>query len=212
MIVLAAWLLTQLPRPVGWGIGAVLVTFLLAGAWFRQREFGQYFEFKTLAFAAPLLIACAVVALSRLGRVGLAVILVLLVAAELSARPEVRGRGWQLSREQIELREWTHDLPRDASVRLDMWRPNQLWGSYMLARQPLCSTAPLEGTDYPYVRRSVKADYIVLDERGRTFYGGAPPEADGPPLRSNAGYWLYRMKPGVPGPENCSRRLIYRNE
>ena len=54
MIGLTAWLLTKLPRPLAWGIAAVLISFLAAGAWFRQRDYGQYFEFKTLAFAAPL--------------------------------------------------------------------------------------------------------------------------------------------------------------
>jgi hypothetical protein len=212
MAALTVWLLSKLPRPVGWGIGAVLVTFMAAAAWFRQREAGQYFEFKTLAFAAPLLVACAVTALSRLGRVGIALLLAVLVAAELSARPQVREAGRQLSQQQLELRDWASELPRDASIRLDTWPPNQLWGSYMLARQPLCSLRPLLGTDYPRVPFSRKADYILLDERGETFYGGAPTDAVGPALRANDDYKLYRMKPTIPGPENCSRRMIYRNE
>ena len=206
---LAIWLLTKLPRPVGWGIAAVLIAFLGAAVVFRQRDYGYYFEFKTLAFAAPLLIACTVVALSRLGRVGLLLLGALLVSAELSARPEIRETGWQLSRAQLELREWADDLPADASVRFDLWIGNQLWGSYMLARQPVCSQAPLVNTDYPRVEVSRKADYILLDKRGRAFYGGPPPDSTGPPLRANVDFWLYRMKPGVPGPENCSRRLVY---
>ena len=206
---LAVWLLTKLPRPVGWGIGAVLAAFLCAAAIFRHRDYGQYFEFKTLAFAAPLLVACAVVALSRLGRLGAILLLALVVSAELAARPEVRETGLQLSRAQLELRDWADDLPADASVRFDLWRGNHLWGSYMLARQPLCSQAPLLGTDYPHVEISRKADYILLDKRGRAFYGGAPPDSLGAPLRANEDFWLYRMKPDVPGPENCSRRLVY---
>ena len=160
---LAVWLLTRLPRPVGWGIAAVLVAFLGAAVIFRHRDHGQYFEFKTLAFAAPLLVACAVVALSRLGRLGAILLLALVISAELAARPEVRETGLQLSRAQLELRDWADDLPADASVRFDLWRGNHLWGSYMLARQPLCSQAPLLGTDYPHVETSRKADYILLD-------------------------------------------------
>ena len=52
MVVLAVWLLARLPRPLAAGLGVVIAAFLLAGLWFRQRDFGQYFEFKALAFSA----------------------------------------------------------------------------------------------------------------------------------------------------------------
>ncbi|HYH59405.1 MAG TPA: hypothetical protein VD790_09330 [Thermoleophilaceae bacterium] len=209
MIGLAAWLLTKLPRPLAWGLGTVLVLFLAAAVYFRQRLHGQYFEFKTLAFAAPLLIACAVVALSRLGRVGIAVLVALVVSAELSARQEIRARGHQLSEDQLELREWAAALPADASIRLDIWAPRQLWGSYMLAQRRLCTLRPLTGTDYPQVVRSRKADYILVDPLAARYYRGRPFDAAGGPIRSNDEYKLYRMKPSVPGPENCSRRMLF---
>ena len=152
MAVLTVWLLSELPRPLGWGIAAVLLAFLAAAAWFRQREYGQYFEFKTLAFAAPLLVTCAVVALSRLRRAGALLLVALLVAGHLSARDPVLYTGSQINPALLELREWARDLPADASVRLDTWPPRQLWGSYMLARQPLCSQRPLLETAYPRVR------------------------------------------------------------
>ena len=206
---LAGWLLTKLPRPVGWGIAALLVAFIGIAAWFRQREFGQYFEFKTLAFAAPLLVACAVVALGRLRRVGAVLLVALVISGELAARDEIRATGWQISREQLELREWARELPPGASIRLDTWPPNQLWGSYMLASRPLCSQLPLLGTDYPRVPVSRRADYALLDVYGRNFYKGAPRDSVGPPVRANEDYWLYRLDADIPGPENCSRRLIY---
>ena len=209
MIGLTAWLLTKLPRPLAWGIAAVLISFLAAGAWFRQRDYGQYFEFKTLAFAAPLLVTCAVVALTRVGRVGVALLAALVVAGGLSARDPVLYTGSQVNPALLDLRDWARELPADASVRLDTWPPRQLWGSYMLARQPLCSQLPLLETAYPRVEISRKADYILLDERGRDFYGGAPPDAAGPPLFTNSDFELYRMKPNIPGPENCSKRLVY---
>ena len=209
MAALAVWLLSKLPRPLGWGIAAVLIAFLAAAAWFRQREYGQYFEFKTLAFAAPLLVACSVVALSRLRRVGAALLAALLVSGHLAAREPVLHAGNQLNPALLELREWARELPADASVRLDTWPPRQLWGSYMLARQPLCSQLPLLGTAYPRVEMSRKADYILVDLDGRKFYGGPPPDAAGPPLRTNTDFDLYRMKASVPGPENCSKRLVY---
>ena len=209
MAALTIWLLSKLPRPLGWGIAAVLIGFMAAAAVFRQREYGQYFEFKTLAFAAPLLVTCAVVALSRLRRVGAFLLAALLVAGHLSARDPVLYTGSQINPALLELREWARELPADASVRLDTWPPRQLWGSYMLARQPLCSQRPLLKTAYPRVEFSRKADYILLDEDGREFYGGRPPDAAGPPLRTNADFELYRMKASIPGPENCSKRLVY---
>ena len=206
---LAVWLLRTLPRPLGWGLGVVMVVFLLAGAWFRQRDYGYYFEFKTLAFTAPLLVACAVVAVSRLRRFAPALLALFLLSAHVSARHEVRAEAYQLTEAQLELREWKRDLPPGASVRLDTWPPIQLWSSYMLSGVPLCSQMPLYGTQYPHVERSRRADYILLDRRGRRYYGGDPPDAAGGPIRRNREFRLYRAKPGLPGPERCSQRVIY---
>jgi hypothetical protein len=204
-----------MPRPVGWGLGAALVTFLAAAMWFRQRDFGWYFEFKTLAFAAPLLVACAVVALSRLGRAGALILVLFVVSAAFAARPELRTTGAQLGEDQLELREWSEELPRDASIRLDISPPHQLWGAYMLYRHPLCSQLPLLRTDYPRVPFSRRADYILVDVEGRDFYrrvhDGRVQDAEGGPLRANDSYWLYRMRSGVPGPDRCSRRQVYDN-
>jgi hypothetical protein len=150
-----------------------------------------------------------VVALSRLRRAGAVLLGALLVAGHLSARDPVLYTGSQINPALLELREWARELPADASVRLDTWPPRQLWGSYMLARQPLCSQLPLLRTAYPRVEVSRKADYILVDRDGREFYDGAPPDAAGPPLRTNTDFDLYRMKASVPGPENCSKRLVY---
>ena len=206
---LGLWLLRSLPRPLGWGIGAVLVTFLAAAAWFRQRDYGWYFEFKTLAFAAPLLLACAVVAASRVRRLGPLLLVLFLLSAHVSARHEVRAEAYQLTESHIELREWKRELPRGASVRLDTWPPMQLWSSYMLSGVRLCSRLPLLGTQYPHVLTSRRADFILLDRRGRRFYGGDPPDAAGPPIRRNREFRLYRAKRGLPGPERCSERVVY---
>jgi hypothetical protein len=209
MVLLALWLLRGLPRPLGWGLGVTLAAFLLAGLWFRQRDFGWYFEFKTLVFAAPLLVACAVVAASRLGRFAVPLLALFLLSAHVSAREEVRSEKYQLTKQELELRGWSRGLPRDASIRLDTWPPIQLWGSYMLSRQPLCSRLPLLGTDYPHVLVSRRADYILEDSRARRLSRGRPPDALGPPLRANSEFRLYRARPGLPGPDRCSRRLVY---
>jgi hypothetical protein len=209
MAVLAVWLLVQLPRSLGVGLGVVMLAFLAAGAWFRQRDIGQYFEFKTLAFSAPLLLTCAAVAISRFRRVGPVVLALFLVSAELAARDEVRVQGAQLTEDFVELRDWAAEVPPDASIRLDTYPPNQLWGSYMLSSRRLCSQLPLLGTDYPHVVYSRDADYILVDRRGRDEYGGDPTDAAGPALRTNFEFSLYRAKPDLPGRDRCSKRLPY---
>lgn len=209
MVALTIWLLLQLPRSLAAGLGAVMVAFLAAGIWFRQRDFGQYFEFKTLAFSAPLLLACAAVALSRFRRVGPVVLALFVISAGFAGRLEVRATGAQLTEDFVELRDWAGDLPAGSSIRLDTFPPNQLWGSYMLSSHPLCSQAPLLGTDYPHVVYSRNADFILVDRDGREFYGGDPPDARLPPLRQNDEFTLYRAKPGLPGEDLCSKRLPY---
>ena len=208
MVGLAIWLLVRLPRALGVGLGAVMLAFLAAGVWFREREFGEYFYFKTLAFAAPLLITCAVVALSRFARVGVALVALFAVSAGLGAGHDL-VRSPQLRETFLDLPAWAADLPTDASIRLDTFQPNQLWGSYMLSSHPLCSQAPLVGTDYPHVVYSRKADFILMDQEGREFYGGDPPDAKLPPLRQNSEFTLYRAKPDLPGEDMCSKRLPY---
>ena len=206
---LAVWLLARLPRALGVGLGTVMVAFLAAGAWFRQRDFGQYFEFKTLAFSAPLLLTCAAVALSRFRRVGPVVLAAFVISAGFAGRLEVRATGPQLTEDFVELRDWAADLPADASIRLDTFPSHQLWGSYMLSSRRLCSQAPLLGTDYPHVVYSRDADFILVDDKGRDFYDGDPPDAELPALRQNSQFTLYRAKPDLPGDDLCSKRLPY---
>jgi hypothetical protein len=86
-----------------------------------------------------------------------------------------------------------------------MWPPQQLWAAYFLDARPLCSQAPLLGSDYPHVASGRKADYIVA-----TLADGRPKDAIGPPLRTNLGYALYRENPSVPGPSACTFRRFDR--
>lgn len=209
MVALTAWLLLRLPRALGVGLGAVMLAFLAAGLWFRQRDYGQYFEFKTLAFSAPLLLTCAAVALSRFRRVGAVVLALFVVSAVYAGQHEARGKGPQLRETFVDLRAWAADLPADASIRLDTFPANQLWGSYMLSSHRLCSQKPLLGTDYPHVVYSRDADYILVDRQGREFYDGDPPDAQLPPVRQNSELTLYRAKPNLPGEDLCSKQLPY---
>ncbi len=205
---LAVWLLRDLPRPLAYGLGAVLVVFLGAGAFFRQREFGQYFEFKALAFAAPLLLVIACSAAGRLKKVGPLLLAVFVGSATLAAQPEVARAGKSLSADQVELREWVSELPRDASVRLDVRPGAQLWTAYMMSARRLCSIRPITGTQYPHVPLSRKADYVLAERKVLPTFGGRALDSVGRPLRQNGEFVLYRMRPGVPGPDRCSRRMV----
>jgi len=98
-------------------------------------------------------------------------------------------------------RVWAHSVPAAASIRLDMWPPDQLWAGYFLSSRRLCSPLPLLNTDHPHVTSSRKADYIVA-----TIAAGRPPDAIGPALRVNQGYRLYRENPAVPGADTCTQR------
>ena len=213
MAALAIWLLLRLPRPLAVGLGTVMAAFLAAGAWFRQRDFGQYFEFKTLAFSAPLLLTFAAVALSRFRRVGRVLLALFVISAAFAGRLQVRATGPQFTEDFVELRDWAADLPADASIRLDTFPPHQLWGSYMLSSRRLCSQLPLLHTDYPHVVYSRDADYILVDQEGRKFYDGHdPPDAKLPPVRENDEFTLYRAKDDLAGNDLCSKRLPYGRE
>ncbi len=205
MLVLSWRVLRDLDRPLAWGLGAVVLLGLLFARYFKVRDFGFYFHFKVLAFVAPLVLVLAVVGLSRMRRAGPALLGLMIAFALLSGAQELRATHFQLTREVIALRGWAADLPPDASIRLDMWPPRQLWAGYFLASRPVCSQTPLLDTDYPRVPTSRKADFVVV-WRGRP----APADSVGPPLRANEEYRLYRMRSDVPGRENCSREMIQR--
>ena len=195
--------LRRLPRELALSLGAVAVLGVLLAVYFRERQYGWYFHFKLLAFVGPLIVVCAAAGAARLRWAGAAVLCAWLAYALVGARDEVLSTGKQLGEPTIALQSWSRSLPADASVRLDMWPPDQLWGAYFFSRQRVCSQAPLFHTDYPRVRISRKADYVVVHQ------GMLEPfDAVGPPLRENRGWKLYRMNPNVPGPDRCSRRMV----
>jgi hypothetical protein len=187
------------PRTLALGIGLVLAVALVEAYSFRQRAYGQYFHFKILAFVAPVLLVLAVVHAGRLRRAGPVVLAAFVVATGFAARDELRDTGLQLGQSTVALADWARELPRDASVRLDMAEAEQLWGAYFLAARRTCATQPLLDSDYPHVAQSRKADYAVA-----SLASPRPREAIGPALRVNHGYRLYRLDPALPGPDRCS--------
>jgi hypothetical protein len=199
LVVFAFLGLRRLPRALGMPLIVVLGLALAWAMYFHQVKYGQYFYFKILSFSAPLILAAAVAALSRM-RVGAIATAALCVAALFSARDEINRSYDQLTPEIIELREWSRALPQGASVRLDTPPSPQLWQAYFLAERPVGAGNPI--TDYPHVPFTKGADY-ALDETLRP----PPPDAVGPPVRRNSALRLWRLRPGA-GPDTTSRRQV----
>jgi hypothetical protein len=202
---LAGYGLRRSSRSLALGLGGLLAIGVLLAVYLRQRQYGYYFHFKLLAFIGPLVMAMAAAGAARLKRWGPPLLALLCVAAGGSAVAELDATGSQLPQATIGLASWGRSLPQGASVRLDMWPPDQLWAAYFLSAHPLCSQQPLLDTDYPHVVISRKADYIVA-----TIPTGRPPDAVGPALRTNAGYRLFRESPAVPGIDGCTQRRFDR--
>jgi len=205
LFALAAYGLARSPRPLAWGLGGLLAIGVLLAIYLRHRQYGYYFHFKLLAFIGPLVMVIAAVGAYRLRRWGIALLAVFGAATAGSAIAELDATGYQLPPATIQLSSWAAALPRGASIRLDMWPPDQLWAAYFLDARPLCSQVPLLNTDYPHVPVSRKADYIVA-----TIDSGRPADAIGTALRQNAGYRLYRENPSIAGPSACSQRRLDR--
>ena len=194
------------PRDIRSGLGAVLAFGLVAALYFRSRDFGWYFHFKALAFVAPLAVTVAAVGLSRLRWTWVSVVaLVFLVGATRDgAAQEIGATFDQLPKSLLELRQVDARLPPDASVRLDMPADGRmLWAGVMLAGQPLCSQRPVLETSYPHVPVSRAADYVLVDDDWRT-----PFDAVGAPLMTLDRYRLFRLRPGLPGGDRCSRKMV----
>ncbi|MBA3328815.1 MAG: hypothetical protein H0T43_11000, partial [Solirubrobacterales bacterium] len=194
------------PRDVRWGLGAVAGFGFVAALYFRPREFGYYFHFKALAFVAPLIVALAAVGLSRLRwRWASIVVAIVLLSASRDGAAHVLGETYdQLPRHILALQDLDERLPADASVRLDLQIDGrQFWIAYMLHGQPLCSQAPVLNTAYPHVPISRAADYVLADRGLRR-----PFDASGARVASVGGYALYRLKPGLPGGDRCSREMV----
>jgi hypothetical protein len=194
------------PSSLSWGLGGLLALGLLIALYLRHRQYGYYFEFKLLAFVGPLVLLIAAIGAGRMRRsAALATLAVLGGLVVWSTVGAIKDTGYQLDQPTIQLSSWARSLPSNASIRLDMWPPQELWAAYFLTGHPLCSQMPLLATDYPHVPISRKADYIVVSRQR-----GHPADAVGPILRQNQGYLLYRENPGVPGVSACSRRMLDR--
>jgi hypothetical protein len=210
----AAWASWRLPREIGVPLGATAAASLLVGAYFKARTNGAFFYFKDLSFLGPLLTLLAVAGLwmlasgasRRLRVVGAAALAVLVIATAAGARLESGLVADQLSRDLLELREWSADLPGGDSVLIGLPRDgSQLWAGYLLADRPVSAISPLIGTTFPFPPRSLRADYLLLAANQRR---PGPRTVMGGPIRENGSLRLWRMREDLPFVDASSRRTI----
>jgi hypothetical protein len=218
VVIVAFWALWKQPRRVGVPYAILLGLSLLAAVYFHAHKDGEYFYFKVLSFAGPILVTAAVcglgAALVRYRRwagvrvVAAALLGVLLLSSFAAARDEVAGAFDQLTRPTRELRDWAAKLPPGASIRLDTPSSEQMWQAYMLSSHPLGSYFP--DLTHPHVPFSKGADYalrhtLVLHPidvarlpNGRVM----------PPVFSNATLHLWKLAPRRDNPDTTSRRQV----
>ena len=198
--------LRRIPRD-----GAVALVVLLAGAllsalYLLARSHGELFHFRDLAFAGPIVVVLAVVGAASLPVRGLAVAAVaayVLVAAD-GTREAVVHTYVQTPRYLFDLRKWDREIPADQTIRIDVPRGSwQLWSYYLMPRHRVSALDPLGGP-FPHPPKGVRADLALAFHPTRPPYG-----AVGPPIRRNEAFALYRLRPGLPGPDVSSRALIY---
>lgn len=204
VLALAASLLWRLPRRVGIPLLAALGSALLAAGWFAIVDDGHYFYFKILSFAGALIVTTAVVAISRLPwrPVAVAGIALLSVTVAFGAREQLRDAYPQLTHEMVELREWSKQLPEDATVRLDSHF--QLWHSYMLSDRRVGSSRPIRS--FPYPPFSYGADYALREVGQRR----PPDAASDEPAFENSALELWKITSVIKGnryPDTTSRKL-----
>jgi hypothetical protein len=202
--------LLRRPREVAWPILAVGAAGLLLAAYFRARDYGELFYFRSLSFSTPFVLAAAVVTLAEGARLrswlrwasaaGLALLAAGLIAG---ARTEIDNTYDQLTPDLLQLREFSDELPPGSSIRIDL-RPDahQFWARHWLHEHPLSVRSQPIGSVFPYPPLSRKADYIL------TKAGRDPADAVGAPVLENPSYAIYRMDPSVPGPDRTSRKLF----
>lgn len=194
------------PRDIRWGLGGIVAFGVIAALYFRPREYGWYFHFKALAFAAPLAVAIAAAGLARLRLTWVSVVVLIFLIGETrnGAAQEIGATFDQLPKSMLELKTVDARLPPEASVRLDIPADGRmLWAGIMLSGQPLCSQRPLLQTSYPHVPISRAADYVLVENDWRK-----PFDAVGPPVMTLDRYTLYRLAPALPGGDRCSRKMV----
>jgi hypothetical protein len=211
MLAAAGYALWRAPRDVGVPLGVTAAAGLIAAAYFRHRTQAELFYFKTVGFAGPLAAMLAVVGLVQLLRRpprGLAIaagaaLAALAVAVAVNSRRELLDTNAYVTRDVLAIRDWSRSLPPAATVRVDIPPGgHQLWADYMLADRRICALRPLNAF-FPYPPQSRRADYAVAYT-----WSGRPRDATGGALLTTTQFTMWRLRPNLPGPDICTRRMI----
>ncbi|HEX3872698.1 MAG TPA: hypothetical protein VHW26_01035 [Solirubrobacteraceae bacterium] len=203
MLIGAGLALWRTPRPVTWGVISLLGLAAVGSWYFHARISGQYFDFKLLAFLGPLAVLTAAVGASRVPVIGWAALAAFGLTAFHGAHVELANTGNQLSPNVRAVARIPALIGPNQSVRLDMDPSLQIWTSYFLHDEPVCSQKPLLATSYPHVTTSRRADYILADVD--TF---RPFDATGPPIAYVGEFRLYKERADVPGKDRCSKTRV----
>ena len=194
-------------REVAIASGVLLAGALLAALYLRLRGQGELFYFKDLTFAGPLVLTLAVVgiAMTRVRWVPVAALALLFTAVTFGTSRQVDNTFDQLTPGLLSVHDWDRDLPAGATIRIDVppsgW---QLWSWYMLSGHRVSARRPLFDV-YPHPPMSRRADLTLVQR-----WQGRPRDAIGKPIRQNAEYLLFRLRPNLPGPDYSSRALTER--
>ncbi|HET9102332.1 MAG TPA: hypothetical protein VFN55_03185 [Solirubrobacteraceae bacterium] len=195
-----------LDRRAALALGGSVGLLCLLDLRFRLDHQGAYMDYKHLAFVGGLVLCVAAAGLARWAAAGGAAALTAgLVAIVWAAfalphgHREVLANGVQVDAQMLEIRHWASELPRGASVRVDVPPSGvQLWAVYMLGAHPVDASAPLLGTTYAHANYGLRADYalslVTIPQAGGPGRPAPRPLfAAGPPLDRNAQFALWRV-------------------
>ena len=209
LIGLAAVGLWKAPRAARAPFGVLFGALLITVGYMRLRDGTQLFYLRAVSILGPLTLAFAgagiawlVAHRSRRLAPALAVAAIALALVGFASAQRAHYIVPTVDRDLWQVRDWGKRLPRGASVRVDI-RPYgaQQWAGYMLAPHPLTALDPLRGF-FPYPPVGRKADYLITN----SYFSS--PDVEGQPLFENKRFALYRLKPGLRGPDRSSVELV----
>lgn len=202
VLALAVWALVRVvPRPLSLALTGALALFALLDVRLRLTPTGTYMDFKHLAFTGSLVVVLAasgaVVLLRDRRREVMAAGAVLLAAwgaaALIRDRREFKEHWVQVPPELSQIRDWSRELPRGTSVRLDIPHSGvQLWAAYFLAEHPVDAIDPVLFTTYAHPPWGAIADYS-LAQRSTPLSFLRRIGVTGPAIRANSEFVLRRI-------------------
>ncbi|MDX6666306.1 MAG: hypothetical protein QOG68_2512 [Solirubrobacteraceae bacterium] len=217
--VAAARLLTRREALALLGLLAVCALFDVR---LRLADRGQYMDYKHLGYVGAVVLAIAAagavaLVLSRrraLVAAGVALGALWLVPAVGRIQDVTDHTPEQVTADMILLRQWSRDLPKGASVRVDIPPSgNQLWVQYFLSAHPLTSLHPVEQTTYAHMPAGLIADYVLEPRYVPTMQGYPIPWpmtlfADTTPFRQSRSFVLRRLHIPLDRIYDTSSRLM----